>query len=111
MQANGTPGRIRTCDHLLRRQMLYPTELQALKKKAQLELNYAKTWSGGGFEPRPSGPKPDAANCATLRLRFSMTFRYRGAYFTVVNSTCQPFILVFMAYHLLLDVLVRHRKG
>ena len=27
---SGAPGRIRTCDHLLRRQMLYPTELQAL---------------------------------------------------------------------------------
>ena len=27
---NGAPGRIRTCDHLLRREMLYPAELQAL---------------------------------------------------------------------------------
>ena len=26
---NGAPGRTRTCDHLLRRQVLYPTELQA----------------------------------------------------------------------------------
>ena len=26
---NCTPDRIRTCDRLLRRQMLYPTELQA----------------------------------------------------------------------------------
>ena len=26
---NGTPGRIRTCDLLLRRQPLYPSELQA----------------------------------------------------------------------------------
>ena len=27
---NGAPDRIRTCDHPLRRRMLYPTELQAL---------------------------------------------------------------------------------
>ena len=27
---NGAPGRIRTCGHLLRREMLYPAELQAL---------------------------------------------------------------------------------
>ena len=29
-QMNGAPGRIRTCDHPLRRRMLYPTELRAL---------------------------------------------------------------------------------
>ena len=29
MDLNGTPGRIRTCDLLLRRQPLYPSELQA----------------------------------------------------------------------------------
>ena len=28
--AHGAPGRIRTCDHPLRRRMLYPTELRAL---------------------------------------------------------------------------------
>ena len=27
---NGDPGRIRTCDPLLRRQMLYPVELRGL---------------------------------------------------------------------------------
>ncbi len=27
---NGAPGRTRTCDHPLRRRMLYPTELRAL---------------------------------------------------------------------------------
>ena len=34
----GTPGRIRTCDPLLRRQVLYPTELRAL------------VWFGGRLE-------------------------------------------------------------
>ena len=29
LELNGTPGRIRTCDLLLRRQTLYPSELQA----------------------------------------------------------------------------------
>ncbi len=35
---NGAPGRIRTCDHPLRRRMLYPTELRA--------LNHLFDWSG-----------------------------------------------------------------
>ena len=29
LELDGTPGRIRTCDLLLRRQTLYPSELQA----------------------------------------------------------------------------------
>ena len=29
LQTNGTPGRTRTCDHPLRRRMLYPAELRA----------------------------------------------------------------------------------
>ena len=45
----GVPGRIRTYDPLLRRQMLYPTELRALIKK----------WSGRPDSNwRPPGPKP-----------------------------------------------------
>ena len=32
---NGTPDRDRTCDPLLRRQLLYPTELRALQKTIQ----------------------------------------------------------------------------
>ena len=31
----GTPGRTRTCDPLLRRQVLYPTELRAQKNKGK----------------------------------------------------------------------------
>ncbi|CAO3305862.1 protein of unknown function [Pseudomonas sp. JV551A1] len=31
---NGAPGRTRTCDHPLRRRMLYPAELRALKLEA-----------------------------------------------------------------------------
>ena len=30
LRLNGAPGRIRTCDHPLRRRVLYPTELRAL---------------------------------------------------------------------------------
>ena len=53
----GTPGRIRTCDLLLRRQPLYPSELQAHAiKAADLpgfdlpspgELRARKSWSSG----------------------------------------------------------------
>ena len=55
---NGTSGRTRTCDHPLRRRMLYPAELRTHQKwSEQRDSN-----------PRPSGPKPDALpGCAMLR--------------------------------------------
>jgi hypothetical protein len=38
---DGTPGRIRTCDLLLRRQPLYPSELQAhMAENKSLNQNY-----------------------------------------------------------------------
>ena len=43
---NGAPGRIRTCGHLLRREMLYPAELQALLEDFYIlkqVLNISKT--------------------------------------------------------------------
>ena len=33
---NGDPGRIRTCDHSLRRRVLYPAELRGLKSDQPL---------------------------------------------------------------------------
>lgn len=35
---NGAPGRTRTCDHPLRRRMLYPAELRALLNSHSLQL-------------------------------------------------------------------------
>ena len=74
MQAYGAPGRIRTCDHLLRRQMLYPTELQALECLNVLTMPIKNPigfkWSEWrDSNPRPSAPKADALpSCATLRF-------------------------------------------
>ena len=46
---NGTPSRIRTCDPLLRRQMLFPTELWAhVFQFQQLSVFYASFVSEGG---------------------------------------------------------------
>ena len=41
----GAPGRIRTRDPLLRRQLLYPTELQALTHVIVQELGHAEDTS------------------------------------------------------------------
>ena len=49
-----TPDRIRTCDRLLRRQMLYPTELRDLKVGV------------AGFEPATSASQTRRDNRATL---------------------------------------------
>ena len=38
LRLNGAPGRIRTCDHPLRRRVLYPTELRAPGVCTQFEL-------------------------------------------------------------------------
>ena len=50
---NGAPDRIRTCDHPLRRRMLYPTELQAhyLRSKIIGESRLEELVGAVGFEP------------------------------------------------------------
>ena len=61
----GTPGRIRTCDPLLRRQVLYPTELRAL------------VWFGGRLERvsdepwtwRPSSTRASSSQGAFCKIR------------------------------------------
>ena len=61
------PGRIRTCDHPLRRRVLYPAELRA---HAGTNLRrFDKKWSEWrDSNPRHSAPKTDALpGCATLR--------------------------------------------
>ena len=63
----GAPGRIRTCDHPLRRRVLYPAELRA---HAGTNLRrFDKKWSEWrDSNPRHSAPKTDALpGCATLR--------------------------------------------
>ena len=56
------PGRTRTCDRLLRRQMLYPAEL-----RVHTPLGEEKKLSGRqDSNLRPSGPKPDALPPAPL---------------------------------------------
>ena len=74
----GAPGEIRTPDNLLRRQMLYPTELQAQFKDAicqprlplQLKKENWELWSGQrDLNPRPPAPKAGALpSCAIPRL-------------------------------------------
>ena len=80
----GLPDRDRTCDPQLRRLLLYPTELRAVKTQKALEWAFvvwnkptlwgcAKKWSERrDSNSRPSAPKADALpGCATLRLRYS----------------------------------------
>ena len=75
--AKCAPDRIRTCDHPLRRRVLYPTELQAHKKSLLGSWFIFSTWVSLKNEwsewkdsnLRPPGPKPGALpSCATLRL-------------------------------------------
>ena len=58
---NGAPGRTRTCNPRLRRPVLYPVELRALRK--------FRNWSGWrDSNPRPTAPKAVALpGCATPR--------------------------------------------
>ena len=71
----GAPGEIRTPDNLLRRQMLYPTELQAqfqgLRLSIRLPFNrgkLGKSWSG----QRDSNPRPPAPKAGALaKLRYA----------------------------------------
>ena len=88
--ANGAPGRIRTCDHPLRRRMLYPTELRAPGTTQpavtlQLRLLWVIRWAlvsqscqapltvvvgVEGFEPPTLWSQ---TRCAT-KLRYTPTF-------------------------------------
>src|SRR6476469_5210910 len=64
----GAPGRNRTCNHRLRRPVLYPVELRA-PVTAEPYNPAGPEWSGQrDSNPRPSGPKPDALpDCAMPR--------------------------------------------
>ena len=67
---NGAPGRTRTCNPQLRRLMLYPVELQALR----LSIPFlSKKWSGWrDSNSRPTAPKAVALpGCATPRNRLT----------------------------------------
>ncbi len=52
------PEGIRTPDRLLRRQMLYPTELRDQKRKGQLSLSLLSGWQDSNL--RPPAPKAGA---------------------------------------------------
>ena len=59
LHPEGDHDRIRTCDRLLRRQMLYPTELRDLKfKKLTMPQKIKSGWQDSNL--RPPGPKPGA---------------------------------------------------
>ena len=65
--SHGAPGRIRTCDHPLRRRVLYPAELRALyESRTILEKVVGET----GFEPATPWTQ---TKCAT-KLRYSPTY-------------------------------------
>lgn len=59
-QMNGAPGRIRTCDHPLRRRMLYPTELRALLAAFHSE----RRLQAPAIEQPLQKPSYPAAGCA-----------------------------------------------
>ena len=74
----GAPGRTRTCNPQLRRLMLYPIELQALRLvylllNDLLASNNSKKWSGWrDSNSRPTAPKAVALpGCATPRNRLT----------------------------------------
>jgi hypothetical protein len=66
------PDRNRTCNLLLRRQLLYPVELRAPK------CSQRRSSSGRqDSNLRPSGPKPDALpGCATPRCLDRLIYRF-----------------------------------
>ena len=104
MQAYGAPGRIRTCDHLLRRQMLYPTELQALECLSMLAMPTKKACSalngrsGGIRTPDPLLPKQMRYQAALhsdfITSSFLLSARRCGAYNTTKTPSCQPLISI-----------------
>ena len=68
----GAPGRSRTCDHQLRRLVLYPTELRAPAKRPSLHPKrplraIAKMVGVEGFEP----PTPCSQSRCATRLRYT----------------------------------------
>ena len=64
--SRGAPGRIRTCDHPLRRRVLYPAELRALYESVTI---LEKVVGETGFEPATPWTQ---TKCAT-KLRYSPT--------------------------------------
>ncbi len=64
---SGAPGGIRTPDPLLRRQLLYPTELQALHCTPQPDSGICKMVGASGFEPPTPCSQGRCANRAALR--------------------------------------------
>ncbi len=68
----GAPGRTRTCYPRLRRPMLYPDELQALRRFLQVDLASLNVVVGAeGFEP----PTPCSQSRCATRLRYAPIFR------------------------------------
>ena len=65
----GDRDRIRTCDRLLRRQMLYPAEL-----RDQNNLASNKKVGVAGFEPATSASQTRRDNRATLHPEFKIEF-------------------------------------
>ena len=82
---NGAPDRIRTCDHPLRRRMLYPTELQAHDLWYQIPWNLRLEELVGavGFEPTTPWSQ---TRCATklrhapIHLSFILHFMRYGVH-------------------------------
>ena len=84
------PGRIRTCYPLLRRQMLYPDELQALKKSSRFilyqclqlaNIKHFKCRGRGIWTPDPLLPKQvryQTAPCPESWLSFSDSRWYQS---------------------------------
>lgn len=90
----GASGRIRTCDHPLRRRVLYPAELRTLYESEQ-----AKKWSvRQDSNLRPLGPKPSALpSCATHRTIVAIkTSSLRGgAYYPLALTSSNTFLEIF----------------
>ena len=95
---SGAPDRIRTCDHSLRRGVLYPAELQAHNQWWLVHHRLGTTWKPLNWSEYkdsnlgPPRPKRGALpGCAILRfLGFSVTqcLRY-GVYFRLENCARQ----------------------
>jgi hypothetical protein len=72
----GAPGRIRTADHLVRSQVLYPAELRARAGSVAASREFANcgSWASGrwppvrGTQPANAGPKAGAGRAPVLEI-------------------------------------------
>ena len=92
----GLPGETRTPDLLLRRQLLYPVELQAVRwiEERPDDSAFMKGWSERrDSNSRPSAPKADALpGCATLRRRIDCS-GFCGAFRIDLRICCMYSLL------------------